>query len=69
MNRSEKPKSNSNTNQISVNSARAWRNEAEEIGRSAKHLNKIDSVLSQSPIEKINNKYWAPFVMFRCKKY
>lgn len=48
--------SEENLNQISVNSAKAWRNEAEAINRSESHLNKIDRVLSESPTEKINNK-------------
>ena len=26
-------------------------------------------IIERFEIEKINNKYWAPFVMFRCKKY
>lgn len=36
---------NSETHQVSVNSAKAWRNEAEAIERSESHLNKIDRVL------------------------
>ena len=48
--------SEENLNQISVNSAKAWRNEAEAINRSEGHLNKIDRVISESPTEKINNK-------------
>ena len=42
--------------QISVNAAKAWRNEAEALERSSSHLNKIDKVLAESSIEKVDNK-------------
>ena len=56
MDKSRELRNNYNTRQISVNSAKAWRNEAEAINRSENHLSKIDRVLADSPIEKINNK-------------